>query len=145
MTNRIVERLKKNVILDNIVLFLKNIRFRGGKISLYFILKTFIDKLGQGDLLERANAVAFSFTVAIFPAILFLFTLTPYIHEWIPSVDNESIMAFMGQIMPPNMYAVVEHTVLDIISHSRGELLTFSFILSLFLATNGTMSLMAAF
>lgn len=145
MTERIIERIKHNVVLDKTVLFLKRIRFRGGKISLYFILKTFVDKISQGELLERANAVAFSFTVAIFPAILFLFTLTPYIHEWIPSVDNESIMAFMGQVMPPTMYAVVEHTVYDIISHSRGELLTVSFILSLFLATNGTMSLMAAF
>jgi membrane protein len=145
MTNKIVERLKHNVVLDKIVLFLKNIRFRGGKISLYFILRTFVEKLGQGELLERANAVAFSFTVAIFPAILFLFTLTPYIHEWIPSVDNESIMEFMGLIMPPNMYAVVEATVYDIISQSRGTLLTFGFVLSLFLATNGTMSLISAF
>ena len=145
MTNRIVEKLKHNRTLNKIVQFLKNIRFKGGKISLYFILKTFVQKLSQGDLLERANAVAFSFTVAIFPAILFLFTLTPYIHQWIPSVDNESIMAFIGQILPPNMYSVVESTVFDIISHSRGDLLTFGFILSLFLATNGTMSLITAF
>lgn len=145
MTNRIVERLTHNIILDKTVLFLKSIRFRGGKISLYFILKTFIDKLGQGDLLERANAVAFSFTVAIFPAVIFLFTLTPYIHQWIPTVDNERIMSFMGQILPPQMFSVVEVTVYDIISHSRGDLLTFGFVLSLFLATNGTMSLIAAF
>jgi len=145
MTNRIVERLRHNVILDKIVLFLKKVRFRGGKISLYFILKTFVQKLGQGDLLERANAVAFSFTVAIFPAILFLFTLIPYIHEWIPSVDNESIMEFVGLIIPPRMYAVIEATVFEIVSHSRGDLLTFGFVLSLFLATNGTMSLIAAF
>jgi membrane protein len=145
MRNKIIEQLKNNIFLDKLILFLKSIRFRGGKISLYFILKTFIQKLGQGELLERANAVAFSFTVAIFPAILFLFTLTPYIHNFIPSVDNDSIMTFMGQILPASMYTVVENTVHDIISHSRGDLLTFGFILSLFLATNGTMSLIAAF
>lgn len=144
-TNRIVQRLKHNTFLQKIVLFLKSIRFRGGKISLFFILKTFVEKLGQGELLERANAVAFSFTLAIFPAVLFLFTLTPYIHELVPTVDSESIMIFMGQIMPPRMFRVVEATVYDILSHSRGDLLTFGFILSLFLATNGTMSLMAAF
>ncbi|MEN8248545.1 MAG: YihY/virulence factor BrkB family protein [Bacteroidota bacterium] len=145
MANRFAYWLRHNKVIENLVLFLKNIRFRGGKISLYFILKTFIQKLGKDELLERANAVAFSFTVAMFPAMLFLFTLIPYIHNFIPSVDNESIMTFIGQIMPPNMYSVVESTVYDIVSHSRGDLLTFGFILSLFLATNGTMSLLAAF
>ena len=145
MKDRIVEKIRNNKIVNGLILFLKSIRFRGGKISLFFVLKTFIQKLGQDELLERANAVAFSFTVAIFPAVLFLFTLIPYIHNFIPSVDNESIMTFLGQILPPNMYSVIESTVYDIVSHSRGDLLTVGFILSLFLATNGTMSLMAAF
>lgn len=145
MKDRILEKLKNNILIDKIVLFLKRIRFRGGKISLYFILRTFVQKVSQGELLERANAVAFSFTVAIFPAILFLFTLIPYIHKFIPSVDNESIITFMGQILPPNMFAVMEATVYDIVSHSRGDLLTVGFILSLILATNGTMSLITAF
>lgn len=145
MKNRIIERLKHNIFVDKVILFLKGIRFRGGKISLYFILKTFVQKVSQGELLERANAVAFSFTVAIFPAILFLFTLIPYIHKFIPSVDNASIITFMGQILPPNMYAVMETTVYDIVSHSRGDLLTVGFVLSLILATNGTMSLLSAF
>jgi membrane protein len=145
MKNRILEKIKNNILFDNIILFLKSIRFRGGKISLYFILKTFIQKVSQGELLERANAVAFSFTVAIFPAILFLFTLIPYIHKIIPSVDNERILTFLGQILPPHMYTTMEATVLDIVSHSRGDLLTVGFLLSLVLATNGTMSLLAAF
>ena len=145
MKNRIIERLKHNILVDKVVLFLKSIRFRGDKISLYFILKTFIQKVSQGELLERANAVAFSFTIAIFPAILFLFTLIPYIHNFIPSVDNESIITFLGQILPPNMYLVMETTVHDILNQSRGDLLTVGFLLSLILATNGTMSLLAAF
>ncbi len=145
MTSKVAKRLKNSAFLNKVVLFLKSIRFRDGKISLYFILKTFFVNLTKGELLERANAVAFSFTVAIFPAVLFLFTLIPYIHNLIPSVDNEAIMEFVGQMMPANMYSVVEATVYDIVSHSRGDLLTFGFVLSLVLATNGTMSLIAAF
>ncbi len=145
MKSRIIKKLRYHPFLEKVRVFLKSIRFRGGKISLYFILKTFFQKLGQGELLERANAVAFSFTVAIFPAILFLFTLIPYIHKVIPSVDNASIITFMGQILPPNMFVIMEATVYDIVSHSRGDLLTVGFILSLILATNGTMSLLSAF
>ena len=145
MKDRILERIRNNNFVRRLVLFLKGIRFRGGKISLYFILKTFVQKLSQGELLERANAVAFSFTLAIFPAVLFLFTLIPFIHNFIPSVDSAGIMTFMGQILPPDMYSVAEATVFEIVSHSRGGLLIMSFVVSLFLATNGTMSLLAAF
>lgn len=145
MNEKIVKQIRQNKFVENLIVFLKKIRFRGGKISLYFILKTFIQKLAQDELLERANAVAFSFTLAIFPAVLFLFTLIPFIHNFIPSVDNESIMTFIGQVMPPNMYSIIEATVYDIVSHSRGDLLTFGFLMSLFLATNGTMSLISAF
>ncbi len=109
MKNKIIEYLSENKVVNSIVLFLKSIRFRGDKISLYFILKTFIEKVSQGELLERANAVAFSFTIAIFPAVLFLFTLIPFIHNFIPSINTESIMVFMGQIMPANMYSVILH------------------------------------
>jgi membrane protein len=145
MKNRIAKKFKYNPLVIKAIIFLKSVRFRGGKISLYFILKTFIEKISQGELLERANAVAFSFTVAIFPAILFLFTLIPFIHNFIPSVDNENIIQFMGQILPPNMFVVMETTVHDIVDHSRGDLLTVGFFLSLILATNGTMSLITAF
>jgi len=145
MNEKIVKQIRQNKFVENLIVFLKKIRFRGGKISLYFILKTFIQKLAQDELLERANAVAFSFTLAIFPAVLFLFTLIPFIHNFIPSVDNESIMTFIGQVMPPNMYSIIEATVYDIVSHSRGDLLTFGFLMSLYLATNGTMSLISAF
>ena len=127
MKNRIIDRLKNNWLVNKTEVFLKKIRFRGGKLSLYFILKTFIQKVSQGELLERANAVAFSFTIAIFPAILFLFTLIPYIHKFIPRVDNESIIIFMGQILPPNMYVVMETTVRDIVSHSRGRFINLWF------------------
>ncbi len=145
MKNRFVDFIANNILINKLIFFLKEIRFRGGKISLYFILKTFVNKVRQDELLERANAVAFSFTVAIFPAILFLFTLIPFIHQFIPSVDIEGIMTFMGQILPPHMNSVIESTVYDIVSHSRGDLLTVGFVLSLFLATNGTMSLLTAF
>src|SRR6185503_3848928 len=47
--------------------------------------------------------------------------------------------------MPGSMYDVIASTVQDIISNQRGGLLTLGFIFSLYLATNGMMSLMNAF
>ncbi len=143
--SQVIVYLKNHPVLEHIVLLLKQIRFRGDKISLYFLIKTFFQKVQKDEILERANAVAFSFTMSVFPAVLFLFTLIPFIHNFIPSVNSASIMEFMGTLMPPSIFETVEATIQDIVSHSRGGLLTFGALLALFLATNGTMSLMVAF
>ncbi len=143
--SKLMTYLKNHPVLEHAVLFLKQIRFKGDKISLYFLIKTFIEKVQRDEILERANAVAFSFTMSIFPAILFLFTLIPFIHNFIPSVDSANIMEFMGTLMPPSMFETMQGTIEDIVSHSRGGLLTFGALMALFLATNGTMSLMVAF
>ncbi len=143
--SKLITYLKAHPLLEQVVLLLKRIRFKGDKISLYFLIKTFIEKVQKDEILERANAVAFSFTMSIFPAVIFLFTLIPFIHDFIPSVNSASIMEFMGTLMPPNMFETVEATIQDIVSHSRGGLLTFGALMALFLATNGTNSLMVAF
>jgi membrane protein len=114
-------------------------------VSLYKIVKLFIRDLMQNENIQRANGVAFNFILAIFPAVIFLFTLIPYISQFVPEVNTESIMSFMSEMLPPTMYDVVSTTVQDIISNQRGGLLTFGFIFSLYLATNGMMALMVAF
>jgi membrane protein len=89
--------------------------------------------------------VAFNFTLAIFPAIIFIFTLIPYIQiADLPDLDQQ-IMQFLEGWMPAPMYDVASSTIEDIISNRRSGLLSFGFFFSLFLATNGMMSLMKAF
>jgi membrane protein len=114
-------------------------------VSLYKIIRLLIKNLREDEIVERANGVAFNFILAIFPAIIFLFTLIPYVSEFIPQITSHSIMEFLAQMLPASMYDVVSTTVLDIVSNQRGGLLTFGFVFALFLATNGMMSLMRAF
>ena len=95
--------------------------------------------------MDRANGVAFNFILAIFPAIIFLFTLIPYISNYFPDITTGSIMKFLSEIMPSSMYQVASETILDILSNQRGGLLTLGFFLALFLSTNGVTALMRAF
>ena len=145
MDNRLVAYLKKTNLYVNTITLLKRVKFYRGEVSLYAVLRIFLQKLWKDEILERANGVAFSFTVAIFPAVIFLFTLTAYINTFIPEVNQESIMAFFESIMPASMYTAVSSTIEDIVGNARGGLLTFGALLSLFLATNGMMSLINAF
>lgn len=126
--------------------WMKNVKIKSHHdISLYRFVKIFLFNLQKDDLMSRANAVAYNFMLAIFPAIIFLFTLTPYVARYFPQVNRNSIMEFMGGMMPASMYEVVSSTVLDIVSNQRGGLLTFGFIFALYLSTNGMMALMKAF
>lgn len=125
---------------------LKKIRFKKHEnISLYKLIKTFLHNVQRDEISDRANGVSFNFILAVFPAIIFLFTLIPYITAYFPEINNESIMKFLGSLMPANMWQVVSSTVLDILSNQRGGLLTLGFLSSLYLSTNGMMSLMRAF
>jgi membrane protein len=129
-----------------VIIWLKKVRFeKYENVSLYKIIKIFLRNLLNDDILDRANGVAFNFILAIFPAVIFLFTLIPYVTEYFPGINTESIMEFMGQQIPPSMFEVVSTTVHDIINNQRGGLLSLGFLFSVYLSTNGMMALMRAF
>lgn len=118
---------------------------RYGDLSLYRFINIFIFNIKDDEIFDRANGVSYNMILATFPAIIFLFTLIPYITVYYPAINSDSIMQFMGEMMPPSIFDVASSTVLDIISNQRGGLLTFGFGFALFLATNGMMALMRAF
>jgi membrane protein len=118
---------------------------RHGNISLYRFFNIFFFNIQDDEIMDRANGVSYNLILAIFPAVIFLFTLIPYVTVYFPEINRDSIMQFMGEMMPKSMYDVASSTVLDIISNQRGGLLTFGFLFALFLATNGMMALMRAF
>jgi len=113
--------------------------------SLYELINGLARNISDHEIIDRANAVAFNFILAIFPGIIFLFTLIPYGSRIYPVLNQESIMIFLSAMLPKSMFETVSETVRDIVSIQRGGLLTFGFLVSLFLATNGMLSLIRAF
>ena len=109
--------------------------------SLYDLLKIFLISLTKDDILERAKAITYNFTLAIFPGIIFLFTLIPYIP--IPNLQD-TIMSFFEDL-DLIMIEQVRSTIEDIISIQRGDLLSFGVIFAVYLATNGMLSLITNF
>jgi membrane protein len=126
--------------------WLKRIKFKKhDNLSLYKFLKIFIFNINEDEIMDRANGVAYNFILAIFPAIIFLFTLIPYFSHYFPEITTKTIMDFLAEVTPSNMYAAASSTILDIISIHRGGLLTFGFLFAIYLSTNGMMALMRAF
>ncbi len=122
--------------------FLHRKRFFSKTVSLSDIGTLLIEKILLYDIDQRATAVAYNFTLAVFPAILFLFTLIPYIP--VPNMEVQ-IMSFMHDAMPEPLYEFAAATIYDIISRKQSGILSFGFILALITATNGMGALMTAF
>ncbi len=120
---------------------LNKIRFGRRKTSLYQFLRLFVIHFSKDDILVRGKAVAYNFTLAIFPGIIFLFTLIPYFP--IPGM-RDTVMTFLGEI-DLSMIAQVKSTIDDILSTPRGGLLSIGAFVTLYLTTNGVMALVTTF
>ncbi|PRY11630.1 membrane protein [Pontibacter ummariensis] len=137
--------LKRRRAYRKFIVFLKRWRFNNGQSSVYDVMDVLIGELRLDSVTKRASYMAFNFTLAIFPSIIFLFTLIPYIPSVLSLDLSESILNFIADFMPEEMYAAAYTTIEDIVNKPRGGLLSFGFLFALILSTNGIMSLMDAF
>ncbi|MCR9066107.1 MAG: YihY/virulence factor BrkB family protein [Cytophagales bacterium] len=128
--------------VKQLVRFLKSIYLWDTTVSLYHVLTILWSKIITFDIDQRAAAVSFSLLLAIFPSVIFLFTLIPYIP--IENLDAR-IMTFLADILPRGIYASAANTIQDIVSRRRVDVLSFGFLFALYAATNGMMALMRAF
>ena len=109
---------------------------------MYEILAFFFKGIYEGSLNMRASAVAFNFFLALFPSIIFLFTIIPYIPI---EGFHEMLFATLQDILPVSTYEAVKTTAEDIILQPRGGLLSLGFVLAMFFSTSGINSLIEAF
>ena len=137
-----LEKLLKNRYIKQLILWLQNTMFFRDRISLYEILRNLVRNNRKYDIDQRASAVAYSLTLACFPAIIFLFTLIPYM----PIADlDKQIMGMLQELMPKGLYQEADQTIIDILSRPRKGVLSIGFIFTLIASTNGMMSLMKSF
>lgn len=122
---------------------LKNVSFPGFRgNSLFYVGRYFLRSMFNDDLILRSSALAFNFFLALFPAVIFFFTLIAYIP--IENLHDEIILYFK-HLLPHNAYETMLSTINDILKRQRGDLLSFGFIAAIFFGSNGFMSMMNSF
>ena len=124
---------------------LKKIHFGSQSKNLYDVLRIFIQQLKKDNINERAGSMAFSYTIALFPLLLFLLNLVPYLQDFFPMVTTANILSFVQGIIPGDVYVTIESTLLDIVSKPRQSLLSLGFFFALFASTQGVVSMMNSF
>tara|TARA_R110002072_G_scaffold81897_1_gene187246 strand:- start:126034 stop:127020 length:987 start_codon:yes stop_codon:yes gene_type:complete len=124
---------------------LKKIHFGDPDKNIYDVGRIFLIQLQKDDIIERAGSMAFNFTIALFPLILFLLNLIPYLQDIFPYITTQNILSFIQEILPEEVYSQSENTIMDIVSKPRQSMLSLGFFFALFASTQGVMSMMNSF
>ena len=139
-TKKLIDRVP---LLNKLVALLKRIPLgKGQQFSLYDLLELYTIGIVRGALTYRASAISYSFFVAIFPFLLVVLNLIPYI----PINDfQQDFWVFLDNLLPPGTHRFFEDIFMDIVGKKRAGLLSTVFILSIFLTTNGINAVFGGF
>jgi len=143
MSKEIEDSLDKIPVLNILVRFGKKIKIPGLEgMSLYDVLEMYVIGIVKGALTTRAGGIAYSFFMAIFPFMLFILTVIPYV-----PIDGfqEGLLSLISEILPPKTYNAVDSVLVDILKNQYAGLLSFGFVASIFLMTNGVNAIFGGF
>ena len=111
-------------------------------LPLYTIAVFFFEEIKKESLVNKASGLAYNLMLTIFPGIIFIFNLIPYIPI---KHFQDKLLSVLETVMPTNTFLAFQGTIVDIIKNQNGQLLSFGFLSAVFFATNGVSNLMAAF
>jgi membrane protein len=123
---RVLGKIKNNKLISSTIGWSKKIVLPGfDGLPLYDVVAFFIQGINKSSLTTRASALAFNFFLAIFPALIFLFTLIPYI-----PIENfqYQLLHLMEDVLPYSAFESIKQTIEDLVTRQRGGLLSFGFV-----------------
>ena len=123
--------------------FLKVVRFPGTKLPLFDVVTDFVKLFTKGRTVDRAAGVAFNIFVALFPLLLFFFTLIPYIP--IPFLYERVMMLIKDFLIPSGTLDYVTNTIDGIMKQPHEGLLSISIILCLVFGSSGIVAFFNGF
>jgi len=101
--------------------------------------KDIYQRAQRDDIFNGAAALGFYLTLAIFPAMIFLMALIPYLP--IARVD-QAIMELLNQALPERAAAIFTEVVHQVVSERRGGVLSLGLIVTLWSASTGMYAVM---
>ena len=143
MIKPIENKLLEIPVINILVKLGKKIKVPGLQgMSLYDLLEMYFIGIINGALTSRAGAIAFSFFMALFPFLLFILTLIPFVP--IEGFQKDFLMS-LDQILPPTTSESVNLVINDIFNNRYSGLLSFGVLTSIFLMTNGVNAIFGGF
>lgn len=141
------DRIKRHLLYSranrNLVAWAGGMRPPGfGGMDLFRISRFFFRAIHQGELVTRASAIAFRIFLALFPSLLVLLTLIPFIP--VPHFQDTLLNTF-HDLLPAEVYKFIEGLLHDLVVKKHSTLLSVSFVLGLFFASNSVAAILDGF
>lgn len=114
--------------------------FKG--VEVYYVIKYLYKALESPYFVLRAAAMAYNFFFSIFPTVMLIFMLLPYMpfHE-----IEAGIRTVLNSILPDQTEKLIENIVVSSMKKRHLGLISFSIVLILFTTTNGIDTMLKAF
>ncbi len=143
MSKPIEDKLNKIPVINILVTIGKRIVLPGFEgLSVYDLIEIYVMGIIKGTFSARASAISWSFFLSLFPFLLFLLNLIPYV-----PIENfeTNFFEFVNSALPKQSSDFFSGIFEDISSNPRGGLLSTVFILSILFMTNGINAVFSGF
>lgn len=101
------------------------------------------EKINDDDITGNAAQVAFYFSFALFPLLLFFLTVFGLILTNAEELRGE-LFSYLQQVMPASAFELVQTTLNEVAANSTGSKLTFGLLITLYSASAGIDNLRSA-
>jgi len=137
-------RLKERLpLISWVVAISSKLRLPGmGGVTFYDLVETYALGIVRGAFSSRASAISYSFFMALFPFILFILNLIPFV----PVEDFQSeFLKFLHELLPPAAVNSFDSIFMEVAEQENTGLLTIAFAASIFLMANGVNAIFDGF
>jgi membrane protein len=144
-----MSKISQLPVIKSIIGFAKAVKppgFYG--FSIYDLLEMYVIGIVKGTLSSRAGSISFSFFMALFPFLLFIINLIPFV-DMIPFIHienfDQTFLNYIELFLPSETQTFFTSIFEDIRNKPRGGLLSSVFLLSIFLSANGVSAIFGSF
>ncbi len=139
----ISEYIEHHPLVTRTVGFLKTNSLPGFKgVSILKIISFIYKETQRDDIMTRANSMAFSFFISLFPFLIILFSIVSFFP--IENINN-MVNDLITDILPAEAHVFFMDLLGVVFSRDRIDLLSVGFILAMYFASNGMEAMMRGF
>ncbi|WP_026314561.1 YihY/virulence factor BrkB family protein [Heyndrickxia acidiproducens] len=101
--------------------------------------KALLENSRRNDITGMAAQLAYFFLLSLFPLLLFLFTLLPYL-----PIQTDDVLNMVQHFAPKETFDIIESTIKEMLTNRSGGLLSIGMIVTLWSASNGMNAIIKA-
>lgn len=107
--------------------------------SLSNFTRNLFKEISDDEIFNGAAALSFYWLLALFPAMIFLLSVIPYL-----PIDNlhQAIMQFIGEMLPAQAASLFSGVVTEVVSQQNTGLLSFGIIATIWASSTGLYAIM---